>query len=143
MPKQVERLEQVTIRFAGDSGDGMQLTGGRFTSETAMYTHGITFGGHPVGCAIATGSAAGTPGAWASTGEVPSAAAIAPTRAAGTQAVRGPNLRADLLLFITSFLKPIRVRINAREPEPMGSQYRLFLQCCRSPPEHSGYDPGA
>ena len=24
-----------------------------FTSETAMYTHGITFGGHPVGCAIA------------------------------------------------------------------------------------------
>ena len=35
MPKQVEQLHDVVIRFAGDSGDGMQLTGGRFTSETA------------------------------------------------------------------------------------------------------------
>ncbi|WP_237051637.1 hypothetical protein, partial [Mycobacterium avium] len=26
-----QRLEQVVIRFAGDSGDGMQLTGDRFT----------------------------------------------------------------------------------------------------------------
>jgi 2-oxoglutarate/2-oxoacid ferredoxin oxidoreductase subunit alpha len=31
----VERVENVVIRFAGDSGDGMQLTGDRFTSETA------------------------------------------------------------------------------------------------------------
>ena len=29
-------LEQVVIRFAGDSGDGMQLTGDRFTSASAM-----------------------------------------------------------------------------------------------------------
>ena len=36
MAKAVEQLEQVTIRFAGDSGDGMQLTGDRFTSETAI-----------------------------------------------------------------------------------------------------------
>jgi 2-oxoglutarate ferredoxin oxidoreductase subunit alpha len=34
--KPVEQLESVVIRFAGDSGDGMQLTGGRFTSETAL-----------------------------------------------------------------------------------------------------------
>jgi 2-oxoglutarate ferredoxin oxidoreductase subunit alpha len=33
--KRVERLERVVIRFAGDSGDGMQLTGDRFTAETA------------------------------------------------------------------------------------------------------------
>ncbi len=33
--KPVERLDTVTIRFAGDSGDGMQLTGTRFTSATA------------------------------------------------------------------------------------------------------------
>jgi 2-oxoglutarate ferredoxin oxidoreductase subunit alpha len=31
----VERLDSVVIRFAGDSGDGMQLTGDRFTAETA------------------------------------------------------------------------------------------------------------
>ncbi len=36
MSKPVEQLESVVIRFAGDSGDGMQLTGGRFTSETAL-----------------------------------------------------------------------------------------------------------
>ncbi|CAN5473933.1 2-oxoacid:acceptor oxidoreductase subunit alpha [soil metagenome] len=31
----VQRVDTVTIRFAGDSGDGMQLTGDRFTSVTA------------------------------------------------------------------------------------------------------------
>src|SRR5512132_3631758 len=36
MAKAVEQLEQVTIRFAGDSGDAMQLTGDGFTSETAV-----------------------------------------------------------------------------------------------------------
>lgn len=35
MSKQVVSLNRVVIRFAGDSGDGMQLTGDRFTSETA------------------------------------------------------------------------------------------------------------
>jgi 2-oxoglutarate/2-oxoacid ferredoxin oxidoreductase subunit alpha len=33
--KTVEQLDAVTIRFAGDSGDGMQLTGNRFTHTTA------------------------------------------------------------------------------------------------------------
>ncbi|MGW7282122.1 2-oxoacid:acceptor oxidoreductase subunit alpha, partial [Streptomyces sp. NPDC054844] len=33
--KRIRRLDRVIIRFAGDSGDGMQLTGDRFTSETA------------------------------------------------------------------------------------------------------------
>src|SRR5437867_1676085 len=42
MTKQVEQLEPVTIRFAGDSGDGMQLTGGRFTSETALLGNDIS-----------------------------------------------------------------------------------------------------
>src|ERR671936_3230395 len=42
MEKQVQQLEQVTIRFAGDSGDGMQLTGGRFTSETAQIGNDLS-----------------------------------------------------------------------------------------------------
>jgi 2-oxoglutarate/2-oxoacid ferredoxin oxidoreductase subunit alpha len=33
--KQVQQLDRVIIRFAGDSGDGMQLAGDRFTQETA------------------------------------------------------------------------------------------------------------
>jgi 2-oxoglutarate/2-oxoacid ferredoxin oxidoreductase subunit alpha len=36
MTKAVEEKERVIIRFAGDSGDGMQLTGDRFTSATAV-----------------------------------------------------------------------------------------------------------
>ena len=35
--KQVKQLDRVVIRFAGDSGDGMQLTGDRFTQETAAF----------------------------------------------------------------------------------------------------------
>jgi 2-oxoglutarate/2-oxoacid ferredoxin oxidoreductase subunit alpha len=35
VPPQVTRLDRVVIRFAGDSGDGMQLTGDRFTQESA------------------------------------------------------------------------------------------------------------
>jgi 2-oxoglutarate ferredoxin oxidoreductase subunit alpha len=31
-----EKLSEVVIRFAGDSGDGMQLTGGQFTNTSAM-----------------------------------------------------------------------------------------------------------
>jgi 2-oxoglutarate ferredoxin oxidoreductase subunit alpha len=36
MTKTVEEKERVVIRFAGDSGDGMQLTGDRFTNATAV-----------------------------------------------------------------------------------------------------------
>jgi 2-oxoglutarate/2-oxoacid ferredoxin oxidoreductase subunit alpha len=36
MNKVVEERERVIIRFAGDSGDGMQLTGSRFTDATAV-----------------------------------------------------------------------------------------------------------
>jgi 2-oxoglutarate ferredoxin oxidoreductase subunit alpha len=36
MSKTVEERERVVVRFAGDSGDGMQLTGDRFTSATAL-----------------------------------------------------------------------------------------------------------
>jgi 2-oxoglutarate ferredoxin oxidoreductase subunit alpha len=35
--KQVKQLDRVIIRFAGDSGDGMQLTGDRFTAESAAF----------------------------------------------------------------------------------------------------------
>ena len=42
MPKQVQQLERVIIRFAGDSGDGMQLTGDRFTSETAAFGNDLS-----------------------------------------------------------------------------------------------------
>ena len=42
MGKPVEQVHDVVIRFAGDSGDGMQLTGGRFTSETALVGNDLS-----------------------------------------------------------------------------------------------------
>ncbi len=38
---EVRTLDHVVIRFAGDSGDGMQLTGDRFTAETATFGNDI------------------------------------------------------------------------------------------------------
>ena len=40
--KQVKQLDRVIIRFAGDSGDGMQLTGDRFTHETAAFGNDLS-----------------------------------------------------------------------------------------------------
>ncbi|HET7276993.1 MAG TPA: 2-oxoacid:acceptor oxidoreductase subunit alpha [Dermatophilaceae bacterium] len=40
--KNVKQLDRVVIRFAGDSGDGMQLTGDRFTSETAALGNDLS-----------------------------------------------------------------------------------------------------
>ncbi|MFI6906832.1 2-oxoacid:acceptor oxidoreductase subunit alpha [Nonomuraea sp. NPDC050394] len=42
MTKQVQQLDRVIIRFAGDSGDGMQLTGDRFTAGTAEFGNDLS-----------------------------------------------------------------------------------------------------
>src|SRR2546422_10066737 len=42
MAKAVEQRERVVIRFAGDSGDGMQLAGARFTNETAVLGNDLS-----------------------------------------------------------------------------------------------------
>jgi 2-oxoglutarate ferredoxin oxidoreductase subunit alpha len=40
--KQIQQVDRVIIRLAGDSGDGMQLTGDRFTSETAAFGNDVS-----------------------------------------------------------------------------------------------------
>jgi len=63
MGKRVEQLESVVIRFAGDSGDGMQLTGGRFTSETALFGNDLaTFPDFPAEIRAPAGSLPGVSG---------------------------------------------------------------------------------
>ncbi len=42
MSKTIETLDDVVIRFAGDSGDGMQLTGMQFTNTTAMLGNDLS-----------------------------------------------------------------------------------------------------
>jgi len=61
--KKVEHLDAVIIRFAGDSGDGMQLTGDRFTSETAMLGNDLaTFPDFPAEIRAPAGSLPGVSG---------------------------------------------------------------------------------
>ena len=40
--KRVQELERVSIRFAGDSGDGMQVTGTKFTEATALFGNDLS-----------------------------------------------------------------------------------------------------
>ena len=62
-PKKVEKLDGVIIRFAGDSGDGMQLTGDRFTSETATLGNDLaTFPDFPAEIRAPAGSLPGVSG---------------------------------------------------------------------------------
>jgi 2-oxoglutarate ferredoxin oxidoreductase subunit alpha len=63
MAKPVQELDRVIIRFAGDSGDGMQLTGGRFTSETAVLGNDLsTFPDFPAEIRAPAGSLPGVSG---------------------------------------------------------------------------------
>ena len=39
---EVQDLDRVTIRFAGDSGDGMQITGTQFTKTSAVFGNDIS-----------------------------------------------------------------------------------------------------
>ncbi|KAA0238436.1 2-oxoacid:acceptor oxidoreductase subunit alpha, partial [bacterium] len=59
----VEKLDRVTIRFAGDSGDGMQLTGTQFTRTSAVFGNDIaTLPDFPAEIRAPTGSLPGVSG---------------------------------------------------------------------------------
>jgi 2-oxoglutarate/2-oxoacid ferredoxin oxidoreductase subunit alpha len=61
--KPVEELERVAIRFAGDSGDGMQLVGTKFTESTALAGNDLsTFPDFPAEIRAPAGSLAGVSG---------------------------------------------------------------------------------
>ncbi len=63
MAKPVEHLDRVIVRFAGDSGDGMQLTGDRFSSETALVGNDLaTFPDFPAEIRAPAGSLPGVSG---------------------------------------------------------------------------------
>ena len=59
----VEELTRVAIRFAGDSGDGMQLTGTKFTEATALVGNDLsTFPDFPAEIRAPAGTLAGVSG---------------------------------------------------------------------------------
>ena len=40
--KESQNISEVTVRFAGDSGDGMQLTGSQFSDTTAVWGNDLS-----------------------------------------------------------------------------------------------------
>ncbi|HJW21367.1 MAG TPA: 2-oxoacid:acceptor oxidoreductase subunit alpha [Candidatus Limnocylindrales bacterium] len=62
-PVPERQLDRVTIRFAGDSGDGMQLTGTQFTRDAALFGNDIsTFPDYPAEIRAPAGSLPGVSG---------------------------------------------------------------------------------
>jgi 2-oxoglutarate ferredoxin oxidoreductase subunit alpha len=62
-PRKVEAVESVTIRFAGDSGDGMQLAGTQFTNTSALAGNDVaTFPDFPAEIRAPAGTLAGVSG---------------------------------------------------------------------------------
>ncbi len=60
---EVQELDRVTIRFAGDSGDGMQLTGTQFTRTSAMFGNDVsTLPDYPAEIRAPAGSLPGVSG---------------------------------------------------------------------------------
>jgi len=61
--KPVKELTQAAVRFAGDSGDGMQLVGGQFTSTSAVVGNDVaTFPDYPAEIRAPVGTPAGVSG---------------------------------------------------------------------------------
>lgn len=63
MEKTVEVLKSATIRFAGDSGDGMQIAGSRFTDTSAQFGNDLnTFPDYPAEIRAPAGTLFGVSG---------------------------------------------------------------------------------
>jgi 2-oxoglutarate ferredoxin oxidoreductase subunit alpha len=63
MSKHTDALDNVIIKFAGDSGDGMQLTGNQFTNTTALFGNDLsTFPDFPAEIRAPQGTLAGVSG---------------------------------------------------------------------------------
>jgi 2-oxoglutarate ferredoxin oxidoreductase subunit alpha len=63
LEKSIEQLEEATVRFCGDSGDGMQLAGTQFTTTSALAGNDIaTFPDFPAEIRAPRGTKAGVSG---------------------------------------------------------------------------------
>jgi 2-oxoglutarate/2-oxoacid ferredoxin oxidoreductase subunit alpha len=62
-PRRRETLESAVVRFAGDSGDGMQITGNQFTNTTALFGNDVaTFPDYPAEIRAPAGTLPGVSG---------------------------------------------------------------------------------
>jgi 2-oxoglutarate ferredoxin oxidoreductase subunit alpha len=92
-----EELEHVAVRFAGDSGDGMQLAGTQFTNTSAVFGNEIsTFPDYPSEIRAPAGTVAGVSGFQIHF---------------GTADVRTPGDKVDVLLA----MNPAALKVNLRD----------------------------
>ncbi|MFQ5352908.1 MAG: 2-oxoacid:acceptor oxidoreductase subunit alpha, partial [Candidatus Binatia bacterium] len=136
--KAVEELETVIIRFAGDSGDGMQLTGTQFTNESAIAGNDIaTLPDFPAEIRAPAGTLAGVSGfqlSFSNTkvftpGDQPDVlVAMNPAAlAVNTDDLRdGGILIADSDAFTTSNLRKAGLEENPLESESLRNRFQLF-----------------
>ncbi|GIV62130.1 2-oxoacid:acceptor oxidoreductase subunit alpha [Rhodocaloribacter litoris] len=101
--KRVETLPEATILFAGDSGDGMQLTGSQFTLATAYARNDLaTLPDFPAEIRAPAGTTYGVSGFQLHFGEVD---------------IRTPGDEVDLLVA----MNPAALKVNLRRVRPGGS----------------------
>lgn len=102
MEKEVKVLESVTIRFAGDSGDGMQLTGTQFTNVSAIMGNDLaTLPDFPAEIRAPAGTLYGVSGFQVNI---------------GSSKIYTPGDRCDVLVA----MNPAALKVNLRELDPNG-----------------------
>ena len=100
--KNVIQVERVAIRFAGDSGDGMQITGTQFTHETALMGNDlVTLTDYPAEIRAPAGSISGVSGFQI---------------AFGSQRVFTPGDALDALVA----MNPAALKANVKDVKPNG-----------------------
>ena len=99
-PSKVQQVETVTIRFVGDSGDGMQLTGTEFTRANALAgTDLATFPDYPAEIRAPAGSLSGVSGYQVNF---------------GSREIHTPGDAPDVLVA----MNPAALKTNLRRPAP-------------------------
>lgn len=135
----VEELESVVIRFAGDSGDGIQVTGSRFTSESAIAGNDIvTLPNFPAEIRAPAGTLAGVSGFQINFGslEINTAGDVVDVLVAMNPAALRANLsdlRAGGILFINedAFTEKNLARVNYKtnpiEDQALKDKYQIIV----------------
>lgn len=136
---QAKNLAKVVIRFAGDSGDGMQLTGTEFTKAAAIAGNDIsTFPDFPAEIRAPAGSLAGVSGFQLhfssneihTPGDAPDVLVVMNPAAFKTNVsdlVKGGILIVNSGAFVDINLRKAGYDVNPLDDETLEQQYRLHL----------------
>jgi 2-oxoglutarate ferredoxin oxidoreductase subunit alpha len=153
-----EVIEQAVIRFAGDSGDGMQITGSQFTNTVALYGNDIaTFPDYPAEIRAPAGTEPGVSGFQLnfSSGEIHTPGDAVDVLIAMNPAalkVNVADLKANGILIVNSDsfeetdLRKARLTVNPLEDHSL-DKFRVFpvglQRLTRSSLQHLGLDAKA